>query len=68
MKPVCVPQIAQTNEGKIIITPGTIVHMECLWKRRFGSPEWTIDNYSGRTYPQVRARANTLSCTTVNAA
>ena len=23
-------QIAQTNDGKLVITPGAIVHMECL--------------------------------------
>lgn len=45
-------EIAQSNDGKLVVTPGTIVHMECLWVRRNGSPSWSIDNYSGRTYPQ----------------
>eukprot|EP00095_Tigriopus_kingsejongensis_P012469 maker-scaffold323_size206388-snap-gene-0.11 protein:Tk12469 transcript:maker-scaffold323_size206388-snap-gene-0.11-mRNA-1 annotation:"von willebrand factor type egf and pentraxin domain-containing protein 1" len=44
--------IAQSNDGKLVVTPGTIVHMECLWVRRNGNPSWDIDNYSGRTYPQ----------------
>lgn len=48
-------QIAQTNEGDLLITPGTILHMECLWKRRNGTPYWTIMTNSGRTYPQVIA-------------
>jgi len=38
----------------LVVTPGTVVHMECLWVRKLGSPEWEINNYSGRTYPQVR--------------
>ena len=46
-------QIAQSNDGQLVVTPGTIVHMECLWVRRLGSPNWEINNYSGRTYPQV---------------
>lgn len=47
-------QIAQTNDGKLMVTPGTIVHLECLWMRKMGKPMWSIENYSGRTYPQVR--------------
>ena len=46
-------QIAQSNDGQLVVMPGTVVHMECLWIRRLGSPNWEINNYSGRTYPQV---------------
>lgn len=46
--------IAQTNDGKLLVIPGTIVHMECLFMRRHGTPEWKIQSTSGRTYPQVR--------------
>ena len=46
-------QIAQSNDGKLIVEPGTTLHMECLYKRRNGTPEWNIRNYSKRTYPQV---------------
>lgn len=46
-------EIAQTNDGKLVVEPGTILHMECLYIRRNGTPSWDIDNYSGRTYPQV---------------
>nr|CAI5864061.1 unnamed protein product [Callosobruchus analis] len=36
--------IAQSNDGKLIVYPGTILHMECLWMRRFGNPKWTISH------------------------
>lgn len=36
--------IAQSNDGKLIVYPGTILHMECLWIRRFGNPKWTISH------------------------
>ncbi|XP_045762822.1 uncharacterized protein LOC123865673 [Maniola jurtina] len=34
--------IAQTNDGKLLVYPGTILHMECLWMRRFGNPKWNV--------------------------
>ncbi|KAK9874005.1 hypothetical protein WA026_002356 [Henosepilachna vigintioctopunctata] len=43
--------IAQSNEGKLIVYPGTILHMECLWIRRFGVPKWTI-SHEHRKYPE----------------
>ena len=46
-------QIAQSNDGKLIVEPGTTLHMECLYRRRNGTPSWDIINYSKRTYPQV---------------
>ncbi len=46
-------RIAQSNDGHLVVTQGSIVHLECLFVRRFGQPQWDIDNYSGRTYPQV---------------
>lgn len=36
--------IAQSNDGKLIVYPGTILHMECLWIRRFGTPKWNISH------------------------
>ncbi|GFY37970.1 locomotion-related protein Hikaru genki [Trichonephila inaurata madagascariensis] len=30
--------IAQSNEGKLIVYPGTILHLECLWIRKYGIP------------------------------
>lgn len=43
--------IAQSNEGKLIVYPGTILHMECLWIRRFGTPKWQV-NHDYRKYPE----------------
>nr|XP_014289884.1 sushi, von Willebrand factor type A, EGF and pentraxin domain-containing protein 1 isoform X2 [Halyomorpha halys] len=36
--------IAQSNDGKMIIYPGTTLHMECLWIRRFGTPKWAVSH------------------------
>ncbi|KAL1513275.1 hypothetical protein ABEB36_002702 [Hypothenemus hampei] len=36
--------IAQSNDGKLIVYPGTILHMECLWMRRFGVPKWNVSH------------------------
>ncbi|XP_044746690.1 complement factor H isoform X3 [Coccinella septempunctata] len=43
--------IAQSNEGKLIVYPGTVLHMECLWIRRFGIPKWTV-SHEHRKYPE----------------
>lgn len=43
--------IAQSNDGKLIVYPGTTVHMECLWMRRFGNPKWTV-NHAFRNYSE----------------
>ncbi|VVC93465.1 unnamed protein product [Leptidea sinapis] len=40
--------IAQTNDGKLLVYPGTVLHMECLWMRRFGNPKWNVTH----TYPE----------------
>ena len=36
--------IAQSNDGKLIVYPGTTVHLECLWMRRFGNPRWNVSH------------------------
>ncbi|XP_014258644.1 CUB and sushi domain-containing protein 3 isoform X2 [Cimex lectularius] len=43
--------IAQSNDGKLIVFPGTILHMECLWIRRFGTPKWVV-SHNYRKYPE----------------
>ncbi|CAH1127522.1 unnamed protein product [Ceutorhynchus assimilis] len=43
--------IAQSNDGKLIVYPGTILHMECLWIRRFGIPKWNV-SHDYRKYPE----------------
>ncbi|XP_038218678.1 uncharacterized protein LOC119837224 isoform X1 [Zerene cesonia] len=47
--------IAQTNDGKLLVYPGTVLHMECLWMRRFGNPKWNVTHYNPdpeRKYPE----------------
>lgn len=36
--------IAQSNDGKLIVYPGTVLHMECLWIRKFGNPKWNVSH------------------------
>ncbi len=38
-------------DGNLIVYPGTTLHMECLWIRKFGTPKWqtSIEN---KTYPE----------------
>uniref|UniRef100_A0A1A9WXH7 Sushi, von Willebrand factor type A, EGF and pentraxin domain-containing protein 1 n=1 Tax=Glossina brevipalpis TaxID=37001 RepID=A0A1A9WXH7_9MUSC len=43
--------IAQSNDGKLIVYPGTTLHMECLWMRRFGNPKWSV-SHSFRNYSE----------------
>ncbi|KAG1697888.1 Protein lev-9 [Nymphon striatum] len=43
--------IAQTNDGKLLVYPGTIVHLECLWIRKYGKPLWKI-SHKYRKYPE----------------
>lgn len=42
--------IAQSNDGRLIVYPGTILHMECLWMRKFGLPSWNV-SHNYRKYP-----------------
>lgn len=37
--------IAQSNDGKLIVYPGIILHLECLYIRKFGSPVWKVKHY-----------------------
>lgn len=48
--------IAQSNDGRLIVYPGTIVHMECLWIRRFGTPKWEVSHQ----YRQIHHLSITL--------
>lgn len=44
--------IAQSNDGRLIVYPGTILHMECLWIRKFGTPKWEVShNYRYVVFP-----------------
>ncbi|XP_072947913.1 sushi, von Willebrand factor type A, EGF and pentraxin domain-containing protein 1 [Epargyreus clarus] len=44
--------IAQTNDGKLLVYPGTVLHMECLWMRRFGNPKWNVTHF----YPDIERK------------
>ncbi|XP_064088852.1 sushi, von Willebrand factor type A, EGF and pentraxin domain-containing protein 1-like isoform X5 [Macrobrachium nipponense] len=41
--------IAQTNDGKLLVHPGTQLYLECLWVRRYGTPRWNVSH----TYEDV---------------
>ncbi|KAG8223019.1 hypothetical protein J437_LFUL001341 [Ladona fulva] len=43
--------IAQSNDGRLMVYPGAILHMECLWIRRFGTPKWVV-SHNYRNYPE----------------
>lgn len=45
--------IAQSNEGTLIVYPGSILHMECLWIRRFGTPKWVV-SHNYRSLLQIK--------------
>ncbi|GIY12307.1 sushi, von Willebrand factor type A, EGF and pentraxin domain-containing protein 1 [Caerostris extrusa] len=46
-----VGQIAQSNDGKLVVYPGTILHLECLWIRKYGTPHWEV-SHKNRKYPE----------------
>lgn len=51
-----VAPIAQSNDGKLIVYPGAILHLECLWIRKYGTPTWEV-SHSYRKYPEgIRLR------------
>ncbi|RWS13910.1 Sushi: von Willebrand factor type A: EGF and pentraxin domain-containing protein 1-like protein, partial [Dinothrombium tinctorium] len=43
--------IAQSNDGKLIVYPGIILHLECLWIRKYGNPIWEV-SHDSRNYQQ----------------
>lgn len=43
--------IAQSNDGKLIVYPGIVLHLECLWIRKYGVPTWEV-NHSSKDYRQ----------------
>ena len=46
--------IAQSNTGELLVFPGTTLHMECLFLKRAGTPEWSVRRATRDKYPQVR--------------
>uniref|UniRef100_A0A6B0VGR4 Putative complement factor bb n=1 Tax=Ixodes ricinus TaxID=34613 RepID=A0A6B0VGR4_IXORI len=41
-----VTPVAQSNDGKLIVYPGAILHLECLWLRKYGTPKWEVSHKS----------------------
>ena len=44
--------IAQSNLGELVVFPGTTLHMECLFLKRFGTPVWSSMRTTREEYPQ----------------
>ena len=44
--------IAQSNLGELLVFPGTTLHMECLFLKRFGTPSWSTRRARRENYPQ----------------
>ncbi|XP_022647775.1 sushi, von Willebrand factor type A, EGF and pentraxin domain-containing protein 1-like isoform X2 [Varroa destructor] len=40
--------VAQSTDGKLIVWEGTILHLECLWLRKYGTPKWEISHQNRR--------------------
>ena len=45
--------IAQSNTGELVVHPGTTLHMEWLFLKRAGTPEWTTRRAARDKYPMV---------------
>ena len=37
--------------GELLVYPGSIVHLDCLYKRKLGNPEWILTDNNGKSYP-----------------
>jgi len=44
--------IAQTISGDLMVNTGTVLHMECLFLKKFGTPKWTTRRVRRKVYPQ----------------
>ena len=44
--------ISQTNDGRLMVFPGTTLHMECLFMKMYGTPSWTSPNTTTRSHLQ----------------
>ena len=57
--------IAQSNTGELLVFPGTTLHMECLFLKRAGTPEWSVRRATRDKYPQVsRSHVTAVTCHT----
>ena len=48
--------ITQTNDGKLMVFPGTTLHMECLFQKMHGTPSWVFPKTTTRSHLQVEAQ------------
>ncbi|XP_034243418.1 uncharacterized protein LOC117646517 isoform X1 [Thrips palmi] len=55
--------IAQSNDGKLIVYPGVVLHMECLWIRRFGTPKWSVNHSYSSNNSAVIVLTDSLNST-----
>jgi hypothetical protein len=37
--------------GELLVYPGSIVHLDCLYRRKLGNPEWIQETNNGKSYP-----------------
>ncbi|OQR71799.1 P-selectin-like [Tropilaelaps mercedesae] len=45
--------VAQSTDGKLIVWEGTILHLECLWLRKYGTPKWEASiSHQNRRYAE----------------
>jgi hypothetical protein len=61
--------IAQTNSGELLVYPGTILHMECLFLKRFGTPAWTARQGARAGLGQearIFHKISSILCTRIN--
>ncbi|XP_071532550.1 LOW QUALITY PROTEIN: sushi, von Willebrand factor type A, EGF and pentraxin domain-containing protein 1-like [Panulirus ornatus] len=48
--------MAQSNDGKLVVYPGTVLHLECLFERRHGTPKWNVSLSSTQLLGKKRRR------------
>lgn len=44
-----------TEDGSIVVFPGTIINLDCLYQRQYGNPTWAWTPTHSRQYPRAWA-------------
>ncbi|XP_066943300.1 sushi, von Willebrand factor type A, EGF and pentraxin domain-containing protein 1-like isoform X2 [Macrobrachium rosenbergii] len=52
--------MAQSNDGKLVVYPGTVLHLECLFMRRHGTPKWNVSLSSTVIKGKKKRRKNKM--------
>lgn len=47
------------HQGQLFVYPGVILHLDCLWKRKYGTPQWSW-KMASRQYLQCKQMINIL--------